>query len=123
MENFRSSKFVQRYEYVGFDLQTPIILPGNAQDQKRTDYRFVVSNVSESYPFDWYNAYLEINFKVNKLADGSNFVAADKISTVNSGYSFINQLKADFNSVHVNDTPNINLCCHVKNLLGFFKAI
>ena len=40
MENFRSPKFVQRYEYVSSDLQTPIIMPGNAQNQKRTDYKF-----------------------------------------------------------------------------------
>ena len=35
MENFRSSSYVERYEYVSFDLQTPIVYPGNAQNQKK----------------------------------------------------------------------------------------
>ena len=32
--------------------------------------RFVVDISGEETPFDWYNARISLNFKVNKLADG-----------------------------------------------------
>ena len=115
MENFRSSKYIERYENVSFDLQNPIIIPGNAIYQQKTGYRFV----DESSPLDWYNAFLEIDFTVQKLADGVAFVPADHVGTVNGVYSFIKQLKGDFNGINVNDSPNINHAINVKNLLDF----
>ena len=56
---------------------------------------------------------------MQKLADGAAFVAADRISCVNSVYSFVKQVNVDFNGVMVNDVPNINLCAHIKNLLEY----
>ena len=119
MNNFRSPQFLEGYEYVSYDLNTPIVLPANTQYQKLTGYKFSCDNTNENFPYDWWNSALEIDFQVQKLADGTAFVAADEISCVNSIYSFVNQINVDLNGVMVNDIPNINLCAHIKNLLEY----
>ena len=63
--NFRKPEYVKRYEYNNFDLVTPLnaIVANNAR-QRKDNYRFVVDNSSETYPIDWYNAYLEVDFQL-----------------------------------------------------------
>lgn len=60
-----------------------------------------------------------MDFAVQKTADGTGFAAGDHVATVNSAYSFISQLKGDFNGVNVNDSPQINHAINVKNLLDY----
>ena len=63
--NFRSPEFVKRYEYSYFDLQTPLNANVGANNRQTNDnYLFVVDNSSEANPIDWYNSYLEVNFKL-----------------------------------------------------------
>ena len=63
--NSRSPKFVKRYEYNYFDLETPLIsIVANNAFQSKGDYRFLVDNSSEANPIDWYNAYFEVDFKL-----------------------------------------------------------
>ena len=49
--NFRRPKFVKRYEYNYYDLETPLnsIVANNAK-QIKDSYRFAVDNSSESNP-------------------------------------------------------------------------
>jgi len=90
MESFRNPKYVERYEDVIFELETPLnTVVANNRSQKKDGYRFVVDNSGEVTPFDWYNARLGISFKVNKLADGTNITANDHNGIVNSIHSFI----------------------------------
>ena len=35
--------------------------------REKINYRFVVDNSSETYPIDWYNAYLEVDFQLVTL--------------------------------------------------------
>jgi len=73
MESYRSPKFVERYEDVVFELETPLdTTVANTRSQKKQGYRFVADNSGEITPCDWYNSRLSISFKVNKLADGAN---------------------------------------------------
>ena len=67
--SFRNPDFLQRYEYVSFELQTPIVIPANNANQKKTGYRLKVDNTNESQPFDHYNNLLEINVKLTKMDD------------------------------------------------------
>ena len=73
MESFRNPDFVERYEDVVFDLETPITLPGNNAEQKKGEYRLVADNSGEVAPFDWYNARIIVNFKVNKKSRWSRY--------------------------------------------------
>ena len=78
MKSFRNPKYLDRYEDVVYDLeQTLDAAPANNAHQTKTGLRFVADNTGESTPFDWYNARLSMDFKVNKLADGGNIAVAD----------------------------------------------
>ena len=112
---FRSSQYCKRYEHVSFDLQNPITTPAPNQFQKKSGYRFVVDSSSETHPFDWYNPYFSVDWKITKM-DNTGFGAADQVGTVISGFSLINQLKVDFNGVNVLDTPGVNHAINVKNM-------
>ena len=55
MKSFRNPKYLERYEDVFFELETPLntTAPANDASQKKTGYRFVVDNTGEVTPFDW----------------------------------------------------------------------
>ncbi|KAL9975005.1 hypothetical protein ACROYT_G012120 [Oculina patagonica] len=110
-----SSKYCKRYEYVSFELQNPITLPANNQSQKKSGYRFVIDSSSETHPFDLYNSYLSVDFKITKM-DNTGYAVADRVATVNSGYSLINQLKVELSGVNALDAPGVNHAINVKNL-------
>lgn len=119
--SFRTSKFCERYEYHSVQLQNAIVEPANDAYQKKSGYRFYVDNTSESVPFDWYNAYLEIDFKITKM-DNVGYTALQPAATVNGGFSMINQLKVDFSGVTVLDSPQINQAVNIKNLTEYSKS-
>ena len=82
--NFRQPKFVKRYEYNYYDLETPLnsIVANNAR-QIKNNYRFEVDNSSEANPIDWYNAYLEVGFKLGELADSDTGITVDPATPAN----------------------------------------
>ncbi|KAL9987251.1 hypothetical protein ACROYT_G001527 [Oculina patagonica] len=110
-----SSKYCKRYECVSFELQNPITLPANNQSQKKSGYRFVIDSSSETHPFDLYNSYLSVDFKITKM-DNTGYAVADRVAIVNSGYSLINQLKVELSGVNALDAPGVNHTINVKNL-------
>jgi len=119
MQSYRNPKYVERYEDVVFELETPLSTEvANNSSQKKNGYRFVVDN-SEVTPFDWYDARLSISFKVNKLADGANIGANDHNGIVNSIHSFIRNFDIKLNGKKVYDCNNANHTVNIKNLLEY----
>ena len=120
MESYRSPKYVERYEDVIFELETPLnaVVP-NTRSQKKDGYRFVVDNSGEVTPMDWYNARLGISFKVNKLADGANIAGNDHNGIVNSIHSFIRNFDVKLNGKKVYDCNDANHCVNIKSLLEY----
>ena len=112
---FRSSRYCKRYEYTSVELQNPIQMPANGQAQKKSGYRFVLDSTSESNPFDLYNSYLSVDFKITKM-DNTGYAVDDQVSTINGGHSLINQLKVEINGLNVLDTPGVNYAVNIKNL-------
>ena len=112
---FRSSRYCKRYEYTSVELQNPIQMPANNQAQKKSGYRFVLDSTSESNPFDLYNSYLSVDFKITKM-DNTGYGLDDQASTINGGHSLINQLKVEINGLNVLDTPGMNHAVNIKNL-------
>ena len=120
MESYRNPKYVERYEDMVFELETPLnTVVGNARSQKKDNYRFVVDNSGEVTPFDWYNARLGISFKVNKLADGANIAGNDHNGIVNSIHSFIKNFDIKLNGKKVYDCNDANHCVNIKSLLEY----
>ena len=52
MKSFRNPKYIERFEDVFFQLETPLNTgnPGNNRSQKKDGYRFVVDNTGEVTP-------------------------------------------------------------------------
>jgi len=113
---FRSPENVQRNELVRFDLESVIRAPGNTQEQQKRGYKFTVENRGNF--FDWFNAFFEIQFKMDLKANGGD--NADQLSTViNGSHSFIKHLAIKSGGKIIYDTDNLHLVTFAKNLLEY----
>ena len=121
MASFRNPKYLERYEDVVFDLEQALELtPGNNQHQKKVGHKFVVDNTGEVTPFDWYNARLAVDFKVNKIADGGAIDAdGDNLGIVNGSSSLIENLTILANGRDVYSCNYANHVVNIKNLLEY----
>ena len=118
MTDYRNSKLIERYEDVVFELETA--LQSNfANNQIKTNHRFVVDNSGESTPFDWYNARFNVNFILKKLADGTNIADGDNNGIVNSSSALIKKMNVKMNGVDVYDCSEANQATNIKNLLEY----
>ena len=127
-DNFRKPQYVKRYEYTYYDLQTPLnsIVP-NGATQLKTGYKFIVDNSSEANPIDWYNANLEVNFKLVTLADSTvGIEAADNNANKNcsttNGQSFIKQIEVICNGQSVYNNLRANEAANILSKLKFTKS-
>ena len=126
--NFRKPEYVKRYEYNNFDLETPLnaIVPNNAR-QRKDNYRFVVDNSSETYPIDWYNAYLEVDFQLVTTADSTVGIVAganngDQDATTTNGNTFIKEIQVECNGTSVYTNLKANQATNALTLLKYTKS-
>ena len=120
MKSFRAPRYIERYEDVVFDLENRLeINPNDTQHQNRDGLKIVADNSGESTPFDWYNARLSVNFKVDKLADHAAIAVADTIGTVNGSNSLIKKIQVRAEGREVYDCDYANHCVNIKNLLEY----
>ena len=114
---FRTSEFLQRNELVRYQLDDVIRLPDNAQHQIKNGYKFTINDRSSFY--DWYNAYFEVQFQLQKLADRTGYGGADRITVINGSHSLIKHLMIKSAGKIVYDTDNLHNVTFVKNLLEY----
>ena len=114
---FRTSEYLQRYEFVRYQLDDVIRIPDDGQHQQKTGYKFTINDRSSYY--DWYNAYFEVQFQLQKLADGARYVVADRIAVINGAHSLINHIMIKSAGKIVYDTNNLHKVTFVKNLLEY----
>ena len=81
--------------------------------------KIVADNSGETTPFDWYNARLSINFKVDKLADHAAIAVNDTIGTVNGSNSLIKKIQVRAEGREVYDCDYANHRVNIKNLLEY----
>ena len=115
MKSFRNIKYVERYEDVFFDLETPLNIPANNARENKDGYRFVVDNNGEVTPFDWYNARISVPFKVTKT-NGDDIGAdatADNMGIVN-GSHFHKKFDVKLNGRNVYDCNDANQSANIK---------
>ena len=122
MKPFRAPRYLENYEDVIFNTEQILnVNPNDTYHQNRDGIKFTVDNTGETNPFDWYNARLSVNFKVDKLVDhsaiDSDNNAGDNVGTVNGSNSFIKKLIAKANGASVYDCDYANQCVNIKNLL------
>ena len=143
MKSFRNPKYLERYEDVVFDLEQSInVAPANNTTQVRNNLKFIADNTGEVTPFDWYNARIALDFKVEQL-DGTDFVIganvnddsilvanraqivtyeADQMGIVNGANSFISRLSVLANGKELYQCNYANHSVNIKNLLEYNKS-
>ncbi|MCV6636645.1 hypothetical protein, partial [Candidatus Albibeggiatoa sp. nov. NOAA] len=120
MKSFRTPRYLERYEDVVFELENQLnIREVNTQHQNRDGLKSVADNSGETTPFDWYNARLSVDFKVNKLADATAIAVGDNIGTVNGSNSLIKKIQVRAEGKEVYDCDYANHCVNIKNLLEY----
>ena len=125
--NVRKPEFVKRYEYIYYDLETSLnSTVGNNARQIKNNYRFEVDNSSEANPIDWYNAYLEVDFKLVAYADGAGITvdpatAANKCTTTN-GQTFVKEIQVECNGITVYNNARANESTNILSMLKYTKS-
>ena len=120
MKSFRTPRYLERYEDVVFETENRLNRnPLPTQHQNRDGLKFVADNSGETTPFDWYNARLSIDFKVNKLIDGAVIGVNDNIGTVNGSNTLIKKIQVRAEGREVYDCDYANHCVNIKNLLEY----
>ena len=121
MKSFRNPKYLERYEDVVFDLEQALaVTPANNRHQNKTGLRIIADNSGEATPFDWYNARLSVDFKVNQLAAGADIDAdGDNMGIVNGSSSLIEKLSILANGRDVYSCNYANHIVNIKNLLEY----
>ena len=112
--------YLERYEDVVFDTEQALAVnPNDTQYQKRDGIKIVADNTGETTPFDWYNARLSVDFKVDILADHAALTATDHNGMVNGSNTLIKKLNVTANGTPVYDCDYANHCVNIKNLLEY----
>ena len=120
MKSFRVPRYLERYEDVVFDLEQPLnINPSDGQYQDKKVMKIVADNTGATTPFDWYNARLSVDFKVDKLADHAALTLTDNNGMVNGSNTLIKKLSVTANGRQVYDCDYANHCVNIKNLLEY----
>ena len=119
MKSFRNPKYLERYEDVVFDLEQPLALPGDTDEQKRDGIRFVADNTGDATPFDWYNSRLSVDCKIDKLLDHSALTLTDHNGIVNGSNTLIKKLSITANGREVYSCNYANHCVNIKDLLEY----
>ena len=120
MKSFRAPHYLENYEDVVFNTEQVLAInPNDTLHQKRDGIKFSVDNTGETNPFDWYNARLSVNFKVDKLADHAVIAEGDNIGTVNGSNSLIKRLILKAIGTNVYECDHANQFVNIKNLLEY----
>ena len=119
MKSFRVPQYLERYEDVVFDPEKVLDNPIDTQHQNRNGIKIVADNSGETTPFDWYNARLSVNFKIDKLADHAAIAVNDGNGMVNGSYALIKNLNVTANGREVYNCDYANHCVNIKNLLEY----
>ena len=87
--------------------------------RKKMATDLLLTDSGEVTPFDWYNARISLDFKVNLLANGGNIAVNDHNGIVNGSYSFLKHFDIKLNGKKVYDCNNANQVVNIKNLLDY----
>ena len=122
MKSFRSPQYLERYEDVVFDTERSFSNPVDGAAQDKMTMRIIADNTGETTPFDWYNARLSVDFKVDKLADHSALTLTDNNGMVNGSRTLIKKLDVTANGRPVYNCNYANHCVNIKNLLEYNRS-
>ena len=81
----RTPRLLEKVDYLQYNLNIPLTLPGNGKEQTKGGLVFDVKD--RDVILDWYNAYFRMEYELQVKANG-NFVAANVMpAPVNGSFS------------------------------------
>ena len=113
---FRSPDNVQRNELIHYQLQDNIRRPANGQEQLKQTYKYVFNDRSNFY--DWYNAFFEVQFKLDLKANGGD-IGNTRTTIINGSNSLIKHMVVKSSTKIIYDTDNLHLVTFAKTLLEY----
>ena len=122
---FRNSENTEKVEYISYKPDYFFNQnPGENIPQEKSNIRFYVNSTDDVNPNDWYNAYFDIHFKINRLADtdGTKIFKDEngkRGTLAGDAYSLINKIDVKFNTSDVISLTHINHCVNALNMLQF----
>ena len=78
---FRSEENVQRNELIRFQLESNLRAPANGVEQQKKGYKFTINDRGTFY--DWYNAFFDVQFKLDLKADCGNIANTVRATIIN----------------------------------------
>ena len=114
---FRAPRYLEKTEYIQFNLNTPLTFPGNGQHQVKTGNKFFVRDRDSVY--DWYNAYFRVNFNFQALADGANVAGDTRSAPINSAFSLLKSMAVKSAGKVLYNAIDIHKVTFIKNLLDY----
>ena len=114
---FRVSPYLEKTNYVQVNLNTPISFPGNAQTQTKTGHKFTINDRNNYY--DWYNAYLRVDYTFEATANGANVAADTQSAPINGSFSLIQKMTVKSAGKMLYEANGVHKAIFIKNLLDF----
>ena len=112
---FRSPQYLEKVDYERVDLDTPLQNPGDDQHQIKTGLKFFVKN--RHIVYDWYNAYLRVEYKFQVLVNGANVAADTQSAPINSSFSLIKKMVVRSAGKKLYEAKDVYKVFFIKNLL------
>lgn len=81
---------MEKTELVRFGLDKPLTFFCNSLHQTKTGYKFTVTD--RDHWFDWYNAFLRVNYTFKATTDGAAIAEDTRTAPINGSFSLINKL-------------------------------
>ena len=94
-----------------YQLDSTIRDPANGLHQDKKGYKFPINGRSSYY--DWYNAYFEVQFQLQKLADGTHY-DGERVTVINGSNRLNNHITIKSAGKIVYDTDNLQEVTFVK---------
>ena len=114
---FRHPRYLEKTVETRFNLDTPILLPGNNESQEKTGYMFQIKDRNSWY--DWNRGYFRVEFSFEASADGGNVDADTRSAPINGAFSLINKIVIKSGGKAIYNADNVHRAVFIKNLLKF----
>lgn len=114
---FRTPRFLEKVDYIQFNLDTPLTLPRNNQHQLKSGQKFFVKDRGNVY--DWYNEFLRVTFTFEALADGANVAGDTRLVPINSAFSLIKSMTVKSAGKTVYEADKIQKVIFITNVLDY----
>ena len=114
---FRSPQYLEKADYERILLNTPLRAPGKGQYQEKMGSSFFASN--RNIIRDWYNAYFNVEYRFEALADGANIANNAQTAPINGSFSLIKNLTLKSSGKPVYIANDVNKVIFIKTLLDY----